>query len=199
MRRFSHAVYGFAAAAIAAATACGGDSASPQNGSNSLTPAEARTVASALFGEIARAVGSPTPSSSNARANQSVAGPTVSATVNATCSGGGTIHGTYLFNSDVNSAGTGALSGSVTVAASQCTVSTGQRTISTDGSYTYTFSASLVNNALASNFVWKAGGTFTWTGGSCTLDYTVTVTPQGTRSLSGTICGVDVTGTVSQS
>jgi hypothetical protein len=195
MRRFPNAAYGLAATALLMATACSGDSTSPKN---SLSPAEARAVASALFSDIARAVGSPTPSSASiAPANQSAGVPTtVSATVNGNCSGGGTIHGTFGFNSDVNTAGTGTLSGSVTVAASQCVVSTGQRAITTDGSYTYTFSASLVNNALSSNFVWKAGGTFTWTGGSCTLDYTVTVTPQGSKSLSGTICGVDVTGTI---
>jgi hypothetical protein len=197
MHGISNTVYGFAVMALAAATACGSDSASPQTGSDSLTPAEARVVANALFGQIAvAAAGSSTPSSSTIPATQSATGtPTVTATVNANCAGGGTIKGSYIFNNDVNASGTGTRSGSVTVSASNCTVSTGQRTITTDGAYVYTFSASFTNNALSSNFAWHGGGTFTWTGGACTLDYTVTVTPQGSKSLSGTICGVDVTGT----
>ena len=199
MRRFSNAVYSLAAIALAATTACGSDSASPQSNSDSLSPAEARAVASALFGQIAvAAAGSSTPSSSTIPATQSAtSAPGVTATVNASCPGGGTIKGTYLFTNDVNASGTGTRSGSVTVSAQNCTVPTGQRTITTDGAYLYKFSASFTNNALSSNFVWDAGGTFIWTGGACTLDYTVTVTPQGTKSLNGTICGVDVTGTAS--
>lgn len=196
MRRISKTVYGLAAIALAAATACGGDSTSPKT-NNSLTPAEARAVASALFGQIAvAAAGSSTPSSSTIPATQSTtAAPTATVTINANCAGGGTIKGTYIFTNDVNASGTGTRSGSVAVSASNCTVSTGQRTITTDGAYLFTFSASFTNNALSSNFVWDAGGNFTWTGGSCALDYTITVTPQGAKSLNGTICGVDVTGT----
>ena len=40
-------------------------------------------------------------------------------------------------------------------------------------------------------------GTLNWTGGSCTLDYAVDVTPQGARSFSGTVCGVDISGSES--
>lgn len=198
MRRISNTVYGLAAIVLAAATACGGDSTSPQVNA-SLSPAEARAVASALFGQIAvGAAGSSTPSSSTTPATQSVTGtPTATATVNATCAGGGTIKGTYIFTSDVNASGTGTRSGSVAVSASNCTVSTGQRTITTDGAYLFTFSASFTNNALSSNFLWDASGNFTWTGGACALDYTITVTPQGSKSLNGTVCGVDVTGTAS--
>jgi hypothetical protein len=66
--------------------------------------------------------------------------------------------------------------------------------IAANGGYNYTFGASFTNHILSSNFVWDAGGTLTWTGGSCTLDYTVEVTPTGKKTLSGTVCGVDVTG-----
>jgi hypothetical protein len=192
MRQFSKAATVLTGLALGAAVACGGDSTSPA-ADNSLTPAEARVVASSLFGEITAAVGSPTPSSSTVPAGASRATvPTLTATINANCREGGTIQGTYLFTSDLDAAGTGTKSGSITVTASQCKVSTGERTISTDGSYTYTFSAGFTNNVWSSDFVWKANGAFTWTGGSCTLDYTVTITPQGARSYSGTVCGTDV-------
>lgn len=116
--------------------------------------------------------------------------------VSANCPGGGTVKGSASFTNDLNSSGTGTRSGSVTISASQCNVSTGQRTLTTDGNYTYTFTAGYTNNVLSSNFLWKATGDFTWTGGACALDYSVTVTPQGTKTFSGTVCGVDVSGTV---
>lgn len=173
--------------------ACG-DSTGP-SAEATLSPAEARTVASALFNEIARAAGSPTPNPSGA--SQSVAGvPTLSLSINATCAAGGSLKGTLEFTDEANAQGTGRKSGVISVTAANCNVSTGERTISANGGYTYNFSASFTNHVLSSNFVWDAGGTLTWTGGSCTLDYMIEVTPQGRRTLSGTVCGVDVAATV---
>ena len=193
MHRFSKTVCGLMAIALGTTTACG-DSDGP-TATATLSPAEARVVASTLFGEISAAIGSPGASSATMPATASIASvPTLTASINANCSGGGTLKGTYLFTDGLNSAGTGTKSGSITVAASQCTVSTGERTISADGSYLYTFSVDFTDHVQSSNFVWQAGGTLNWTGGSCTLDYTVEVAPNGARSFSGTVCGVDISG-----
>jgi hypothetical protein len=178
--------------ALGFAAACG-DSTSPKQ--TTLSPDEARNVASALFSEIARAAGSPTPTSARSSASQSTtAVPTVSLSLNAKCSAGGSLKGTFEFTDEANGQGAGKKSGVITVTATDCNVNTGQRVIAANGGYTYNFSASFTNYVLTSNFVWDAGGTLTWTGGSCTLDYTVEVTPQGHKTLSGTVCGVDVTG-----
>ena len=173
-------------------TACG-DATSPKQAS--MSPEEARNVASALFNEIAHAAGSPTPSTARTGASQSTAGvPTVSLSLNANCSAGGSLKGTFEFTDEANAQGTGKRSGVISVTAKECNVDTGQRVISANGGYTYNFSASFTKNILSSNFVWDAGGTLTWTGGSCTLDYTIEVTPLGRKTLSGTVCGVDVSG-----
>jgi hypothetical protein len=194
MRRIPFAVYGLVALGLGSLTACGADSTNPT--ADSLSPTEARTVAAALFNEISRAATSSSSSSTAPTSSASLAAaPTLSATVNATCSLGGTLKGSFEFTNDVNSSGTGTRSGAITVTAAQCVVSTGTRTIAADGSLTYTFSVSLTNNVPSSNFVWNGSGTLNWTGGSCTLDYSVQVTPQGAKSLTGTVCGVDVTGT----
>jgi len=192
MRTFSRFGSPLLALVAGFAVACG-DSTSPKQAT--LSPEEARNVASGLFNEIARAAGSPTPSTARGGASQSVAGvPTMSLSLNANCSAGGSLKGTFEFTDEANSRGTGKRSGVISVTANECNVNTGERMISANGGYTYNFSASFTNHILSSNFVWDAGGTLTWTGGSCTLDYTVEVTPQGRKTLSGTVCGVDVSG-----
>jgi hypothetical protein len=192
MRNLCQSVIGLLALALAGAC---GDTASPTQAS--LSPDEARNVASALFSEIARAAGSPTPSSARSGASSSVAGvPTVSLRINAACAAGGSLEGTFEFTDEANAQGTGKKSGVLSVTANACNVDTGTRVIAANGGYTYNFSASFTNHVLTSNFVWDAGGTLTWTGGSCTLDYTVEVTPLGKKTLSGTVCGVDVSGDV---
>jgi hypothetical protein len=180
------------ALAFGFAAACG-DATSPKQAS--MSPEEARNVASALFSEITHAVGSPTPSTARVGAVQSAASaPTISLSLSANCSAGGSLKGTFEFTDEANAQGTGKRSGLITVTANECNVNTGQRMIAASGGYTYNFSASFTNHILSSNFVWDAGGTLTWTGGSCTLDYTIEVTPLGRTTLSGTVCGVDVSG-----
>lgn len=189
MSRFSGSILALGVAVAGAA--CGSDSTAPNQ---SLSQAEARAVASAMFGNVAASVGSQTPSKNTTGTSESSV-PTLTLSVSANCSGGGTVKGTAIFTNDVDLAGTGTKSGSVTVTAEQCNVDTGERILTTDGSYTYSFTAGFTNNVQSSDFVWKANGAFTWTGGSCALDYTVTVTPQGNKSFSGTVCGVDIAAT----
>jgi hypothetical protein len=50
--------------------------------------------------------------------------------------------------------------------------------------------------AQSGNFTFHGGGSFTWDGGSCPMDYTVTVTPQGKETLTGTLCGQPINETI---
>ena len=195
MRRFRNVVHTLAGLALVTAAGCGGDSTSPQA---TVSPAEARAIASAVFANLSRAVGSPTPTSNANVAAQSVAaaGPTVTVNIHADCSKGGTIAGTFSLTSDLNANGNGTVSGAVSVAAAHCNIDTGERIISADGGFNFDFNVGLANHLPSSDFVWVATGTLVWTGGSCTLDYTVKIAKNGTRTVTGTVCGVDVKGTM---
>jgi hypothetical protein len=195
MRRFRNVVHTLTGLALVTAAGCGGDTTSPTQAT--VSRAEARAIASAMFANLTRAVGSPTPTSNNV-AVQSVAaaGPTVTANINANCSNGGTIAGTFGLTSDVDANGNGTVTGAVTVSAAHCNVDTGERIISVDGGFNFDFNVGLSNHRPSSDFVWVATGTLVWTGGSCTLDYTVRITKNGTRTVTGTVCGVDVSGTM---
>jgi hypothetical protein len=159
-----------------------------------VSRAEARAIASAVFGDLTRAVGSTTPTSNNGLPSGGTVGPTVSASINGNCSNGGAIGGTFTLTSDLNQSGDGSVSGKVSVAAAHCNIDTGARIISVDGGYDFAFNVGLSNNHQSSDFVWVATGSLAWTGGSCTLDYTVRIARNGTRTVTGTVCGVDVRG-----
>jgi hypothetical protein len=177
-------------ALLGSLAACGGSSTEPNNG-GTLTVAEAQLVAANLFVEISRALSSAKVATSNAAAAQSVSmvPTTVRMNVDGVCTGGGTIKGTYLITSDFNNSGSGSQSANVTVTSVGCSVSTGQRSIAVGGTYTLTYNVSFTNFAASSNYVWKQTGNFTWSGGSCAMDYNMTVTPQGKTSYSGSFCG----------
>jgi hypothetical protein len=162
-----------------------------------VSRAEARAIASAVFANLARAVGSPTPTSNNVAAQSvAAAGPTVSVNIHADCTNGGAVAGTFSLTSDVNANGNGTVSGAVTVAAAHCNIDTGERVIAVDGGFNFDFNVGLSNRVQSSDFVWVGTGTLVWTGGSCTLDYTVRIARNGSRSVTGTVCGVDVRGTM---
>ena len=171
-------------------TACGGSSTAP-NSAGTLTVAEAQLVAANLFVEISRALSSAKASTNIAPAAWSAAAvpTTVTLNVNGVCTGGGTIKGTYLITSDFNNSGTGSQSANVSVTSVGCSVSTGQRSIAVGGTYTLTYNVSFTYFAVSSNYVWKQTGNFTWSGGSCAMDYNMTVTPQGKTSYTGSFCG----------
>jgi hypothetical protein len=195
MRRFRNVVHTLTGLALVTAAGCGGDSTSPQA---TVSRAEARAIASAVFANLARAVGSPTPTSTsnNVAALSAAAGPTVTASIRANCSNGGTIAGTFNLTSDVNANGNGTVSGAVSVAAASCNIDTGERVIAVDGGFDFNFNVGVSNHLPSSDFVWVATGTLVWTGGSCTLDYTVRIARNGARTVTGTVCGVDVRGTM---
>jgi hypothetical protein len=191
MRHFRNVVHTLAGLALVTAAGCAGDSTSPSR----VSRAEARAIASAVFTDITRAVGSQTPTSSNVLPQSAASvGPTVTATINADCTNGGRIGGTFSLTSDLNANGNGNVSGKASVAAANCNIDTGERLITVNGGYDFDFNVGLSNHQQSSDFVWVATGTLMWTGGSCTLNYTVRITRNGTRSVTGTACGFDVRG-----
>jgi hypothetical protein len=185
-------VHTLAGLALVTAAGCDGGSTSPPPASVSRT--EARAIASAVFADLTRAVGSERPTSGNGVPNSVAVGSVVTANLNANCSNGGAIGGTFSLTSDLNANGSGNVSGKVSVAAADCNINTGQRIVTANGGYDFGFSVGLSNGAQSSDFVWVATGNLAWTGGSCKLDYTVRITRSGTRSVTGTVCGVDVRG-----
>lgn len=176
---------------IGSLAACGSDSATGPKAT--LSPAEAQIVASNLFVEISRALSTAVVSTSPApAANTATAPTTIRETLNSPCQAGGKITGTYVYTSDFSSTGSGTQSGSVTVVTDGCQVSSGSRTIAVAGNFSLTFSVTYTNFAPSSNYSWRETGNFTWTGGSCAIDYTISVTPQGKTSASGSFCGQSI-------
>jgi len=175
-------------------TACGGSDSVAGPGGSSLSSSEAQLVVANLFSEISKAIASGvvSKSASPAAARAAAAPTTVHETLSSSCAAGGTVTGTYTFTSDFNAQGAGTESGSVTVTTNACQVSTGTRTIAVGGSFTLTFSVTYANFAPASNFTWNETGNFTWSGGSCAIDYTAIVTPQGKQTVTGSVCGVNI-------
>jgi hypothetical protein len=168
---------------------CGSDSSTaPKN--PPLTQAEAKNVATALFGEMSKALGKAGVSTPTA-ATLSVAG-TPGNSLSSACTNGGTISGSLNFTDNVNSQGTGTVSGSTNITATGCKVSTGTKVIAIDGSLDFTFSMALTQFAPSGNATFHTVGSFTWDGGSCSTDFTVTITPQGKTTIAGTVCGQPV-------
>jgi hypothetical protein len=173
---------------VGAFVACGGDSTGPKT--NALTALEAQQVAVAIFTEVSKAlatVGATAPTG----ASRSVAAmPTQPFSSN--CTNGGTITGTYTFTNGLDNQGSGTVTGSMTITPNACKVSTGSRVIAVGGSINFTYSLSYAKYAQSGNFTFHGGGGFTWEGGSCPMDYTVTLTPQGKETVSGTLCGQSI-------
>jgi hypothetical protein len=173
---------------VGAFVACGSDSTAPK--SNALTPLEAQQVAIAIFTEVSKALATVTFSAPAGASSSVAAMPTAPITSN--CTNGGTITGSYTFTNGLDNQGTGTVTGSMTITPNACKVSTGSRVIAVGGSINFTYSLSYAKYAQAGNFTFHGGGGFTWDGGSCPMDYTVTLTPQGKETVSGTLCGQSI-------
>src|SRR5262249_20708808 len=164
---------------VGSLAACGSDSATAPK---TLSASEAQLVASNLFVEISKALSTAVISTSVAPAAETAtatAPTTVKSTLNSACQAGGKITGTYTYTSDFSNSGSGTQSGSVTVVTDGCKVSSGTQTIAVSGNLSLTFSVNYTNFAPSSNYQWRETGNFSWSGGSCAIDYTITVTPQG--------------------
>jgi hypothetical protein len=191
MRRPTSLIRGAAAACtIGVLIGCGSDSTTGPK-KDTLSQTEVQQVAANIFAEVSKALstlGALAPSG----AARSVAAAAPTQSFSSPCTNGGTIAGNFTYTDNTNAQGTGSLNGNITVAPQACKVSTGTRLIDVGGSITFSFTMNFVQFAQSGNFTFHGGGAFTWSGGSCPMDYNVTITPQGKESISGTICGQTV-------
>jgi hypothetical protein len=178
---------------------CGSDSTGPKNGQSTLTSAQAEVVASGIFEEVSLALSKSgfSPQRAPAAARLSSVPLTGSASINAPCTNGGNITGTYNYSDDIGSNGSGTSTGTMTVAMAGCKVSTGTELIAVSGNLTYTFSFAFSQDVSLDAFDWRGTGSFNWTGGSCGIDYTIHYTGAtgGHITINGTVCGVNVSET----
>ena len=172
--------------AIGAMVACGGDSATGPK-SDQLSQQEAQQVAIGLFTEVDRALSTIDAVAPMSAARSLATQPTQSFTSN--CTNGGTLGGSLTYTDGLDSLGTGSLNGSVTVTPNGCKISAGTRLIAVGGSINFTFGLTLTQGAQTGNFTFHVGGTLTWSGANCSMDYTVILTPQDKETISGTLCG----------
>ncbi|HEY4322265.1 MAG TPA: hypothetical protein VGM77_13950 [Gemmatimonadales bacterium] len=157
-------------------------------GGATLSATEAPVVASAIFSSAFSALSSATFSSlKDGRAM--LVQPT--ATFNAPCTGGGSISGSLNLTNSLNGQGTGSEAYAMSINENSCAVSTGTRTITVGGTLTFNFNMSLVAYALTA-YTATATGNFTWSGGSCAINYTVTMNGAGHYGISGSLCGVSI-------
>ena len=172
-------------------SACSSDSSTGPK--TTMTAQEALAVASGIMVEVSNALGR--------TAGFDVANLGASAAVmpsqpfNATCTNGGKISGNITYAFGVGEDGTGQITGSMTVAPESCMVSNGTKLIAVSGQWTVDFTMNYTQS-VAGDFIWHAFGALTWDGGSCSLDYTMTLSPNGHGRVNGTFCGVTLNSTL---
>lgn len=194
---------------VAALAAC---SSATDPTTRALSAVEARTVANALFDQVLGAAGNTTDLSSQRAVGfvqlhaqravrPSAVRPRASATtttlpINAACPLGGSITGSGTISENLDANGTGTEAAMITYAPQGCVVSAGSRNVTVNGApaITMAINVPLVAGQPASTATVQVGGGFSWAGGTCRLNYTVSVTPNGTGTISGTACGQDVSG-----
>jgi hypothetical protein len=194
MKHLARRTIALLSAGVLAVSACS-DSTGP-TATATMTQQEALSVASAIMLEVGKARPGAT-GSLDVAAAQTIVPVTSTGTFNSNCTNGGSIAGSFSFTDDVNTAGTGSITGSMTVTPQGCKVSNGTKLITVGGQFTFDFSMNLNQNAVVGDMVWHGKGNLTWDDGSCNIDYTVTVSPTtGHGSISGTFCGASLNATV---
>jgi hypothetical protein len=191
LRTLSRLPLVFLAGALALFAGCGGEgTTSPL--ATKLSQQQAQTVAVSLFDEVARAMANLSFAPSSDRVSFLRSGmPTV--TVSSSCAAGGKLDGSLTYTDNTNSAGTGTVSGSMTINIVNCGVSTGSGSIAVNGRMAFTFSVSFLRGVQSSDFVFQGSGNFTWTGGEpCSFNYTVKIAPNGNGTIKGEMCGESV-------
>jgi hypothetical protein len=195
MKRMARRAFALLPLVILVSSACSSDSSTgPQTTTTTMTQQEALAVASGIFTEISRALSTTTGglNVAPARASASVM-PTQS--FNSPCAAGGKIGGSLTYTDNINDAGTGSFTGSMTIAPQGCMISNGTKLIAVGGQWTFDFSINL-NQAALVNMTMRGRGTLTWDGGSCSLDYTMNLSGDGHGSVTGTFCGATLNSTV---
>jgi len=172
--------------ALGVMVACGGDGPIGPKG-DQLSAAEAQQVAIALFAEVDSALSRLGALAPTAAARSLATQPTQ--TFSSNCTNGGTLTGSVNYTEDFDNQGNGSLTASIDITPNACKVSTGTRLIAVGGSINFTFNLILAQGAQSGNATFHGGGSLTWSGGNCPLDYTVLFDPQGKETVSGTACG----------
>ena len=189
---------GLLGAAGALLLAACGDGGTGPDGRGRLSASEARALAASLLEEMALAIADVALDASGTPARGAAGASRLLETIelDAPCRLGGRIAGSLSVTDGTDDDATGPVSGSITLDPEACVVSVGSRTIAVSGdpSLVYRFSVTLRNGEPGSNLVWVATGGMRWDRESCRVDYTITVTPLGTATISGTICGEPVSG-----
>lgn len=178
-----------AATILPLAAGCSSSSSTENTGGGaSLSASEAPVVASAIFQSAFTALDGATFSSlKDGRAL--LMQPT--ATFNAPCTGGGSISGSINLTNSLNAQGSGSETDAMSINENSCAVSTGTRTITVGGTLTFNFNMIFAAYALTA-YTANATGNFTWSGGSCAINYTVSMNGAGHYGISGSICGINV-------
>ena len=178
---------------------CGSDSTGPKGGQSALTTQQAAVVATGIFEEVSLALSKAGFAAQVAptAARLSSVPTTGSASINAPCTNGGNITGTYNYSDDIGSNGSGTATGTMTLTMAGCKVSTGTDLIAVNGNFTYTFNFAFSQQTSLDTFDWRGTGSFSWSGGSCGIDYTIHYTGAagGHITMSGTVCGANVSQT----
>ena len=175
-------------------SACSSDSSTAPPTTTTMTQQEALAVASGILTEVSRALSTTTGGLdvAPARGSASVM-PTQS--FNSPCAAGGKISGSLTYTDNVNDAGTGSFTASMTIAPQGCMISNGTKLIAVGGQWTFDISMNL-NQAALVNMTIRGRGTLTWDGGNCSIDYTMNLTGDGHGSVTGTFCGATLNSTV---
>jgi hypothetical protein len=193
---------GVALTTLCFASACGDSSTEPSG--TKLSAAEAKAVAGALFVQMSQVVfgsGSFNRAVLNAAsynvAAASAAPTTQPVSSQGPCDLGGSMTGTGTITENLDSKGTGPISGSGSVIPKDCKISTGAKTIAVNGDPALTWGVTMnfVEGNPSGNIGVSFGGGFKWDGGSCAINYTVTFDATGTTAtIKGTVCGESVDG-----
>jgi len=187
-----------ATALLTLASACGSDSTGPKQ--PAFTVQEATAIAFGMFEEVSIAISNTGIASSRspASAQFSAVPVTNSQNFNSSCTNGGSISGKVSFSEDLDALGSGTASGAVTATSQGCQINAGTRLIAVGGQATYAFNIKVSPDGSLDTFEWRGAGNFTWEGGSCVIDYTMTLSgaANGGGTLKGTICGVDISQTI---
>lgn len=119
------------------------------------------------------------------------------AAIDGKCQLGGTITGSFSTTSTLDSTGAGSVSGTISFVPHGCVVSTGTRNVTVDGdpSLTTTFTTAFAAGYKQATGNGKVSGGFKWEGGGCQMNYTENMTADGKITVSGSVCGQDVSGT----
>ncbi len=201
------ALFGVAASTTLAA-ACSSATDPARNPANRLSADEAGAIASAFVAQMYGAVGGATHLAGIPASLAFSRAPTAPASAadglprlvlspvsfSEACPLGGSVTGTATFTENLDERGSGTITSTITSTPQGCVVSAGDRNVAVTGAPAIAMAIAIPVAAFAQSGIAtvRISGGFSWSGGSCQLDYTASVAPAGTGSVSGTVCGQSI-------